>query len=62
MDNFSFYPPRDAIYTATWNALVRLPGLQIQTDPPAQRYDPDITEPLEVDVPELLESRYGRQN
>lgn len=31
-------------------------------DPPHQIYRHKLTEPLEIDEPELLDSKYGRQN
>ena len=31
-------------------------------DPPHQLYTHELTEPLEIDEPELLDPKYGRQN
>ena len=31
-------------------------------DPPRQLYCHELTEPLEIDKPELLDPKYGRQN
>jgi len=56
------YLVMQSLLTFSYGRILTISESEIEPDLPHQPYCPTQTEPLEVDEPELLDPKYGRQN